>query len=364
MTPIPTTLLALVLAACGGIAPAAPAQAAEAPASAPRAPSSAFDAAAEYSEAHGGLALAVRDAAGELVFEHYGPDFKPENALPLYAAGHGFWAVAALAAQEDGLLELDAPVANWVPEWQGVPAKQVVLVRQLIDMTAGLDPNPKPVRSNFTVDRYKAAISSRMTGQAGEQFRFGPSTWMVLGVVLGNASKESGEDAWAYLSRRLLQRLQIESHEWERDRAGNPMIPFGAYLTAREWTKFGVFLLRGGRVGEEQVVDAELLAQVRRPCAVQPDYGLGFWLSGALVRSVEEDQEAEADARPDAATLLAGLPEDLFFSAGLGGQRLYVIPSLGLTVARQGLPAGLWSDIEFLRILLDAPSPAPAKDDE
>lgn len=362
MTPIPTTLLVLALAACSGIAPAAPAQAAEAPASAPRAPSSAFDAAAAYSEAHGGLALALRDASGELLYEHYAEGTKPENAFPLYAAGLGFWAVAALAAEQDGSLQLDAPVANWIPEWQGVVAKQVVTVRQLVEMTSGLDPNPKPVRSNFTVDRYKAAITSRMTGIAGEQFRFGPSSWMVLGAVLGKAVEE--QDAWAFLNRRLLTRLGIETHEWERDRAGNAMIPFGAYLNAREWTKFGVFLIRRGRVGEEQVVDAARIEETWRPCPAQADYGLGFWLRGALVRSVEDDQTADAGARPDAATLLAGLPEDLFFSAGLGGQRLYVIPSLGLTVARQGLPVGPWSDIEFLRILLDAPPPEPAEDGE
>jgi len=324
----------------------------------PPAPPAAFEAAAEYSQAHGGLALAVRDAAGELLFERYADGIGPANALPLYSAGHGFWAVAALAAEQDGLLELEAPVARWLPAWQGVVAKEQVLVRQLLDMTAGLDPNPKAVRSPYTSDRYKAALDSRMTERAGARFRFGPCPWMIFGALLGEVGEPRREDAFAYLKRRVLDPLEIETIDWERDRAGNPMIPFGAYLTAREWSKLGAFLLAGGRVGEAQVVEAERLARLNEPCPANDGYGLGFWRRGSLARDVEDESQGAASGGEATDDALAGLPDDVYFSAGLGGQRLYVIPSRGLTVARLGLPAGPWSDVHFLRLLLDAPAPA------
>lgn len=322
-------------------------------------PPAAFAAAAEYSEAQGGMALAVRDASGALVFEHYGAGFGPENALNLYAACHGFWAVAALAAEEDGLLELDQPVARWLPAWQGIVAKEVVLVRQLLDMTAGLDPNPKRVRSIHTADRYQAAIDSRMTERAGVRFRFGPSTWMVFGAVLAQVGAPREEDAFAYLKRRVLDPLGIETIDWERDGAGNPMIPYGASLTAREWSKLGAFLLAEGRVGEEQLVAPERIARLSQACPVNDGYGLGFWRRGSLSHVVEGGQQGgggEQESDEEQGDLLEGLPEDVYFSAGLGGQRLYVIPSRGLTVARLALPAGPWSDVTFLRLLLDAPA--------
>lgn len=315
-------------------------------------------AAAEYSVAHGGLALVVRDAQGEVVFEHYAEGFGPENALPLYSAGHGFWAVAALAAEEDGLLELDAPVARWLPAWKGIVAKQEVLVRQLLDMTAGLDPNPKAVRSGQTVDRYAAALAARMTEKAGARFRFGPSPWMVLGALLAEVGKPRQEDAFAYLKRRVLEPLSIRTHEWERDRAGNPMIPFGAYLSAREWSKLGVFLLARGRVGQTQVLSAERIARLSQPCAVKSGYGLGFWLRESLAHAQEDETQAAGEGEAGAADVLAGLPQDVYFSAGLGGQRLYVIPSRGLCIARLALEADAWSDVHFLRLLLDLPAPA------
>ena len=54
----------------------------------------------------------------------------------------------------------------------------------------------------------------------------------------------------------------------------------------------------------------------------------------------------------------------MFFSAGLAGQRLYVMPSLDLVVVRQGVPGGRWSDVHFLRLLLGVKieAGAPAQD--
>lgn len=42
----------------------------------------------------------------------------------------------------------------------------------------------------------------------------------------------------------------------------------------------------------------------------------------------------------------------MLVAAGLGGQRMYVIPSLGLTVVRQGAKVSQFQDHEFLGRLL------------
>jgi hypothetical protein len=46
------------------------------------------------------------------------------------------------------------------------------------------------------------------------------------------------------------------------------------------------------------------------------------------------------------------LPEDLVAACGAGKQRLYVVPSLKLVVARQGGLSQGFSDLEFLSLLL------------
>jgi hypothetical protein len=44
---------------------------------------------------------------------------------------------AAMMLVEDGLLELDAPVARYLPEWNGAPGKEAVTVRNLLAHNAG-----------------------------------------------------------------------------------------------------------------------------------------------------------------------------------------------------------------------------------
>ena len=63
---------------------------------------------------------------------------------------------------------------------------------------------------------------------------------------------------------------------------------------------------------------------------------------------------------------LSGLPRDLLFASGYRHQRLYVMPSLGLVVARQGVPGPAWPDARFLRLVLglDQPPAADGASDE
>ena len=185
---------------------------------------------------------------------------------------------------------------------------------------------------------------------------------MVFGALLGEVGKPRQEDAFEYQQRRVLAPLSIASRDWERDRAGNPMIPFGAYLSAREWSKLGTFLLCEGRVGETQVVGPERIALLSTPCPVKSGYGLGFWLRESLAHAQEDESQPGAGEPAVAADALAGLPEDVYFSAGLNGQRLYVIPSRGLAIARLALSGDGWSDVEFLRLLLGVPAPAASGD--
>ena len=47
------------------------------------------------------------------------------------------------------------------------------------------------------------------------------------------------------------------------------------------------------------------------------------------------------------------LPRDFAMAAGVGKQQLYIVPSVGLTVVRQGRsPLGTYSNAEFLSLLL------------
>jgi CubicO group peptidase (beta-lactamase class C family) len=80
------------------------------PVSASAASAAGLDAAWEYSASHNGLSLLVLQH-GRVLLERYAPGDGPTVRHKIYSGTKGLWCVAALAAQDDGLLKLDEPVA-------------------------------------------------------------------------------------------------------------------------------------------------------------------------------------------------------------------------------------------------------------
>jgi CubicO group peptidase (beta-lactamase class C family) len=133
--------------------------------------------------------------------------------------------------------------------------------------------------------------------------------------------------------------------------SGDAFLPQGAVLTVREWVKFGELVRAGGVWKGKALVDRAAFAELFKGSAANPGYGITFWLPnpGAVVGEGGTDIGRAAD-----------LPRDLVLAAGAGNQRLYIIPSRGLVVARlaefDGRPAPAaiprWSDAAFIRFFL------------
>lgn len=130
-------------------------------------------------------------------------------------------------------------------------------------------------------------------------------------------------------------------------------------MTARDWARFGEFVRLGGRWGGRQLVDAQALAENFQGSAANPAYGLTWWLNAPVDPSFARATPPMATAA-DLWTVVGDAPADTVMAAGAGNQRLYIIPSLGLVVARQadGITQALlgrqeeWSDVAFLEALL------------
>jgi CubicO group peptidase (beta-lactamase class C family) len=59
----------------------------------------------------------------------------------------------------------------------------------------------------------------------------------------------------------------------------NPHIPNGAHLTARNWAKYGQWLLQGGEWNGKQIVKKELLDELVKPSKANLGHGLVLWLN-------------------------------------------------------------------------------------
>jgi CubicO group peptidase (beta-lactamase class C family) len=311
----------------------------------------ALDAAWDYSQAHNGYSLLVIQH-GHPLLERYAQGDGPAIRHKIYSGTKGLWCVAAIAAQCDGILNLDQPVAATITEWRGQPGLGRITVRQLLNFTAGIDPGFH-LHSDDVPDRDSYALALPQVAPPGGSFIYGPGQIQIFCEVLRRRlASRGGETPWHYLDRRVLRPLGLRSVPHKVDARGNPLLAAGVQLTAREWARFGEFLLAGGK----NVLPAGALGQCLCGTARNPAFGMGFWLnadapSGRIV-NVEDNLEPKwwQEDWTDAC-LCREAPPDLFVSLGSMGQRLYVIPSLGLVVVRLSADSK-FSDAEFLRLLL------------
>ena len=308
----------------------------------------AYAEAAEYSARHGGLALVVIEA--DRVALAIGQNgHRVDEAHPLHGASESFWGPVAVAADRDGLFDLDEPVAFTIEEWENLRWKNDVRIRQLLQYTSGLGSGVRALLQDDPTNHYERALTVEMVAAPGERFQVGPSHLAVFGEVLRRKLAPEGSDALAYLERQILNPIGLEIASWKRDAAGNPDLANGARMAASEWAKFGVVIRDRGTWRGEVVLDPKDIEMCLQRGEVQPSFGLTFWLNA--------HQPDAAHSRDSAAGQTAIYPEgfeDLIMAAGAGNQRLYVIPSLNLVVARFGENDRSWRDPDFLALITAA----------
>ena len=301
-------------------------------------------AAAEYSARHHGVSfLAIQN--GRTLLEQ-----NAKTPHKIYSGTKAFWNLAALAAAQDGFIDLDECVADTVTSWRNDPRKARATIRQLLDFDAGLEPEFF-LHETRSGDRDAAAIRARMVAEPGSAFIYGPAALQVFHEVL--KQKLHGDSPTHYLERRVLHRLGLGSQRYLPDRAGNPLLAAGWILSAKEWAKLGQLVLANGR----PVVSPNSLAQCWRGTAANRAFSFGWWNNRAALHGREFDFEQMLIPKWQNqdwsdACLCRDAPTDLRACIGSEGQRLYVIPSLQLIVVRQA-NGGSFSDAHFLRLLLE-----------
>ncbi|MFZ5831670.1 MAG: serine hydrolase domain-containing protein, partial [Planctomycetota bacterium] len=300
---------------------------------------------------------------GRIVFEHYPNGGRPDRAHELASGTKSFSGILAAAAAQDGLLTLDEKVSDTLREWRDDPKKSQITIRQLLSLTSGLETGGE----RGAVPTYAEAVAKPVVTEPGTRFKYGAVAFQVFGEVMrrkleanprGEASPQN-ESPVDYLKRRVYAPIGLEIGGWRLGADGNPTMPSGAQLTARNWAKFGELVRLEGAWEGKAIVEAKLLDQCFEGSKANPAYGLTWWLH----RPTTPAQRLLIPQLTLATDLYRGsalLPDDLVMAAGAGNQRLYVSRKLGLVVVRQadGIMASLagarsgFSDAEFLLRLL------------
>ncbi|MBZ9713672.1 serine hydrolase domain-containing protein [Deinococcus multiflagellatus] len=305
--------------------------------------------AAAYSATHRGDALLAVQGAREVWAQ--GQNGFALNAPHVLASGSKtFGCALAVALQDAGVLRLDERVADTLTEWS-TDARRGITVRQLLNFTSGLPGNVGRPVPTLNLDLSAEARRAPLQAAPGTQFSYGNAHLAVFAELV---RRKTGHEPEAELQRRVLDALDIHP-VWARDRAGQADLAGGARLDARSWARFGELLLRGGRWQGRAVLSAAGLQACQQGSAALNIYGLTLWLNLPAAGTLDA-----GDTVPVAALGLKGerlmpsQPTNVVMAAGLGNQRLYLLPDHDAVVVRFGR-GGEWSDDAFLQLLTAQP---------
>jgi CubicO group peptidase (beta-lactamase class C family) len=315
-----------------------------------------LEAAQKYSADHRGLSLLVLQD-DRVVYEAYSNGFGPDQATSIYSGTKGFWAAAAVAAEQDGILDLDEFVEDTITEWQGRPDKAQIRIRDLLHFTAGIEP-VFALHGKTIADRNGYSVERPAVRNPGESFMYGPSQLQIFSEVLRRKLASRHLTPETYLTRRILRPLGIGYVDFREDAAGNPLLASGFKLSARQWSALGILLLHKGKYGHRQIVSGDLLNECLRGSRANPMFGMGFWLNRTAndpsAREVDVEKMLEIpwqreDWQHDC--LSRDAPRDMIAAIGSAYQRMFIIPSMNLIIVRQARDAS-FSDAKFLRLIL------------
>ncbi len=311
--------------------------------------------AGDYSASHRGSSLLVIQH-GDILLEEYPNGGSQRTTHQIYSGTKTFFTMAALVAEQEGILHLDEPASNTLPEWRNTSRSKITL-RELMNFSDGLEPAFQ-LHSNMA-DRNTVALRTPVVAPRGAAFTYGPSHGQVLCEVMRRKLASRGMSPYDYVRLKILRPLGIGDVEYRSDAQGMPLVASGFHLTARQWGKFGLMLLHRGTYGRRVIVQEKEFSQCFESSRVNPMFGLGFWLnrgarsSGARETDIEVQLEKKWNQQDwHQRCICHSAPPDLYAAVGSGYQRLFVIPSLDLIIVRQGSDAK-FSDAEFLRRILN-----------
>ena len=132
----------------------------------------------------------------------------------------------AMAGQADGLLTLDEPAVDTLPELSD--GREAITVRHLLQFTSGLEGDWLRLsldgfydaEDQRTEDKYAHALEQPLISEPGTVYQYGSVHHMVFGELM---TRKVGGDPLSYLTQRVLDPIGFRYAGWVRDPAGNPL---------------------------------------------------------------------------------------------------------------------------------------------
>jgi CubicO group peptidase (beta-lactamase class C family) len=187
--------------------------------------------------------------------------------------------------------------------------------------TAWMDPYNTARAMHEAADPYRYILGREVVHEPDARWQYNSGATMLLGAVLKKATGKSLDE---FAKEALFDPLHIQDVEWDTMLNGDPAAAAGLRLRPRDLAKIGQLVLNGGTWHGQRIVPEDWVKQSTTPrfdAGGSLQYGYQWW-SGT-------------------SPFGAGRTVDWIAAFGIGGQRIFIVPTLDLVVVTN---AGLYAD--------------------
>lgn len=270
-------------------------------------------------------------AHGQVAFEWYADGFAPTTRVNGGSMTKTVTALAVGVLQgEKRIPAVDRPISeSLVSEWARDATRSLITWRDLLEMASGLQSDGD--RRALSAPLERAVLSVPSVHTPGYAFDDNDANTQLLGLAVERAS---GQRLATVISDRIWRPIGADDAAlWLDKREGTALAYCCLFATTRDWGRVGQLLADGGRVGDTQVVPRDFIIRMTLPSRNNPDYGWHLW------RADDGPGSEAAKGRSEPM-----LDKAMFWLAGEGTQRVYVLPASGLVVVRVGDEPADWDD--------------------
>ncbi|MEV6166800.1 serine hydrolase domain-containing protein [Streptomyces sp. NPDC051954] len=228
---------------------------------------------------------------GHLVASGWWAPYTEDRLHLLYSLSKSFTAAAAALAADAGLIDFDAPVISYFPEFEADitdPRSRAMLVRHVASMASGHETDTLyPALGLDHENLVRGFLLLPPDRDPGSVFAYNQPTTYTLGEIV---RRVTGQSLTEYLRPRLLDPLGIGETAWISDRSGRELGFSGLHATTDAVARLGQLYVQGGVWEGERLLSEAWVAEATRAqisnaeidmsgIEWQQGYGFQFWMS-------------------------------------------------------------------------------------
>lgn len=272
----------------------------------------------------------------KLVYEHYFNNFTQDS---LHDSRSSFKSITSLLigiAIDKGLIkDINQKVSDFFPEnlsFKNDPNKKSMTIKNLLEMKSGFDceefngtKDCEEEMSN-SKDWVQFSLDIKMKNKPGEQWAYTSVNPMILSGII---KKATGISVMDFAKKYLFDPLGISKYKWTVDPSGNGMTAGSFYILPRDMMKIGQLVLNRGNWKGKQIISKKWIDQSTQCDIPIPDFS--FMKSGkSKIGSPQQTYYGFYWYKELLKT--STVNEELLFASGNGGQYIFIIKDLNLTV--------------------------------